>query len=196
MSSHLGGFRPVILRHLEIDGFFPIGHFHIQVPIFHYALDLPEAEDWVFSVYAWVSLLRGGVIMRIGKCEGALKTRLAAYKRSLDNAMSGELLPNAYFKGDTQPWEREGWVHYAGSPGAGIILARQLGRLAANETPREALARLESRLSARYDPPLSGVSRAGRQAKRRWEMRSGPAFAVSRRDRQPANDTLRVQRSP
>jgi hypothetical protein len=52
--------------------------------------------------------------------------------------MSGVLLPNTYFKGDTQPWEKEGWVHYAGGPDAGIILARQLGPLAANETLREA----------------------------------------------------------
>jgi hypothetical protein len=192
MFSQDPSFHPPNVCLMEVDGFFPIGHFHIEVPIFHYALDRTGAEDWVFAIYAWASVLRGGVVMRIGKSEGPLGSRLAAYKRSLDTVMSGVLLPNTYFKGDTQPWEREGWVHYAGGPNAGIILARQLGPLAANETPREALARLESRLSARYDPPLSGVSRSGRQAKRRWEARNGPTYAVSRRASRPANDTLRV----
>jgi len=110
MSSLDTGRGPSTSHPLESDGFRRIGNFHIEPPIFHYALDMPSAEGWLFSVYAWVSMLRGGVVMRIGKCEGPLRTRLAAYKRSLDDAMSGRLQPHTYFKGDTQPWETEGWI--------------------------------------------------------------------------------------
>jgi hypothetical protein len=126
-------------------------------------------------------MLRGGVVMRIGKCEGSLRTRLAAYKRSLDDAMSNLLQPNTNFKGDSQPWETEGWIQYASGPDAGAIFARQVGPLYGGESPREALAQLEARLIAQYEPPLCGVSRTGRNLKRQWEMRHGPTLAVSRR---------------
>jgi hypothetical protein len=169
------------LLRLHEDGFQRIGQFNIVSNMFYYNIDNEAAGEWVFSVYAWVSTLDDGAVLRIGKCEGPLRARLAAYKRSLEDAMGGRLGPDEYFKGDAQPWEVSGWRHYASAPQVGLIFALQVSSSSWQCLPGQALMQAESQLIGAYDPPLCGVSPSGRRAKRNWEAMHGPARAVNKR---------------
>jgi hypothetical protein len=180
MKHGVARLNPDLLRRLQSDGFTHIGKFEIEGAVFHYTINDAAVAEWLFSIYAWVSVIGEGKVLRIGKSEGPLRIRLAAYKRSLDDVMSGHLGPNEYFKGDTQPWEREGWNNHARSPGAGLIFAKQVTPLAADGI-KVSLRTSETRLIREYKPVLCPMSEAGRQAKRVWEAEHGPAFPISKR---------------
>ena len=165
---------------LMADGFVQIGHFAIRGSGFSYQFTHPEPPTWLHSVYAWVSLTGDGLVLRIGKCEGPLANRIAAYKRSLDDAMSGRLGSNEFFKGDTQPWEREGWIAHASAPAGGLLYAQQLAPLPGADRAI-ALERLERSFIKDYDPPLCGVSGAGTARKKAWVAEHGAAVAISKR---------------
>ena len=102
MSSNAHSLNKQFLRRLSTDRFHRIGWFNIENRrIFNYGLDLPGAEAWRLSVYAYVSYADGGTVMRIGKCEQELDVRLRGYKRDIECALSGLLGPNEYFIGGT-----------------------------------------------------------------------------------------------
>ena len=167
---------------LEVDGFVEIGRFRIEAGRFIYGFTNTEARTWLYSVYAWVGLADDGLVLRIGKAEGRLEKRIAAYKRSLDDAMSDRLGPGEFFLGDTQPWEREGWIAYASAPPGGLLYARQIASpTGADADTAATLEQLERGLIRRYDPPLCGVSPAGRSRKKAWVAERGIAVAVSKR---------------
>ena len=85
------------------DTFTPIGQFHLNPPHFTHHLTTPDAATWLHSLYAWVSRTPPHPVLRIGKAQGPLAIRLAAYRRSLSHAMHPDLPSNTHYKGDTPP---------------------------------------------------------------------------------------------
>jgi hypothetical protein len=163
------------LDKLSADLFVKIGAFEIIGRKFHLNIEYEGASEWASSVYAWVVVGSGGVVLRIGKCEDRLQKRLAQYKNSLEAVMSDRLRPNEYFKGDTKPWERELWLEFAGYPGAGMIFARSV--------PSQMLRAVERDLISRYNPLSCGDAPAGRFRRLAWIAKHGRPDPVSKRDR-------------
>ena len=142
----MGGPYSHIHAGLASDGFNEIGRFAIEAYRLKFEFTLPEAQEWVHSVYAWVGLVPPATVVRIGKCQWPLRTRIEAFRRSLDQVMSGGLRPNECFKGDTTPRERDGWIGHASAPHGGLIFACRHREATLRET--------ELRLIRAYDPPL------------------------------------------
>ncbi len=98
-------------RTLEEAGFSHVGHFWISHPCtFTVEYDLmPEAEWWVCTLYAFRI---SGEPVRIGKTEGVLRQRLAAWQRDVTNALKGK-----FHSGGTTQDEAEEWKKRLGNRG-------------------------------------------------------------------------------
>jgi hypothetical protein len=165
---------PSFQQRLEQDGFISIGWYEIkegnecEITVSH------EASDWEFSIYTHVSFAEGGKHVRIGKCEGALKSRLNAWPRYIGDALKITMARNEQFKGGTPPWEAQGWLDYTVPYGRrGLLFARHGQILATVDETKKALRGSEKEMLDIYDPPLCNDTPAGSKLRRAWIDKHG-----------------------
>lgn len=179
-SKHLLG--DTIVRQLAEDGFRSIGRFEIRDERhFEIHFDLKEAEDWCYSIYAFVSFANAGVIVRIGKCEQKLKSRLRGYKVNIGDALSGALGHNEMYRGGTKPWEPGGWLNYSLPFGGGMLFAKQIKATGSMTDVKKLLADIEVDLIQKHNPPLCGDSIAGRATRAEWIAKHGRPMRKAKR---------------
>jgi hypothetical protein len=135
---------PVPNRTLEEAGFYRVGHVSISRPSeFTVKYDfMPEAEWWVCSLYAF--RIKGKVV-RIGKTEGVLRQRIAAWQRDVTRALNGKRR-----KGGTTPQEAADWKRLLPAGRHGDFLAMPI--LSPNV---DVLRSKERQLVEEYGPPLN-----------------------------------------
>jgi hypothetical protein len=130
---------------LEDDGFVAVGRVTFRPPaslVIHF--DRDDAKGWGPALYAF---RLGGEVVRIGKCEVALKARMVQTEKLVSRALSG-----IFQKGGTNPWEAFEWRQR--------LTKHQNGELLAREGPTTE----ERALIRRYDPPLCNDSPRARFA--------------------------------
>jgi hypothetical protein len=103
---------------------------------------MPEAEWWVCSLYAF--RIRAEVV-RIGKTEGVLRQRIAAWQRDVTNALNGK-----FHKGGPTRDEINKWKKYLLHNRRGDFLAMPV--LSPNV---DVLRSRERKFVEEYDPPLN-----------------------------------------
>jgi hypothetical protein len=102
---------------------------------------MSEAEWWVCSLYAF--RIRGEAV-RIGKTEGVLRQRIAAWQRDVTNALKGK-----FHRGGTTQDEAEEWKKRLGNRREDFLAMRIL-------PPNiEVLRSKERQLVEECDPPLN-----------------------------------------
>jgi hypothetical protein len=173
-------------QRLAADGFTEIGHYTItgtgEGRRFNYTVENAAANLWRFSIYAYVSLAGGGKVIRIGKCQAALQTRLNSYVYHIGGAIRSPEGLNEQFKGSTPPWERDGWLEYTLPQGRGLIFAQSMPALSSEAEAKLSLRTREAALIQRYDPPLCNDSPAGRKRKADWLASHGRPRLRYKRD--------------
>jgi hypothetical protein len=186
MSHYERALSPELSARLAADEFIQIGRFKIvdlqTHRTFEFQIDRSEANNWHYSVYAYVSLSNGGKVIRVGKCEQRLSGRLKTYVYHVGLAVREKVGLNEQFKGSTPPWEREGWLHYMPSSETGLIFAQSVVPGPDERTTKELLRSRERHLINQYDPPLCNDSVAGRKLKADWIARYGKPTIRLKRD--------------
>lgn len=131
---------------LKGDGFVLVGHVTLKLPsTFKIVFDKrPEAQCWSPTIYAFQI---GGEVVRIGKTEHVLCSRIEQWNRDVSRALAGD------FKiGGTNPWEAFEWRKR---------LRKKNGEFLAKKfvpPDKEQLRRSERSLIGCYDPPLCNDS--------------------------------------
>jgi hypothetical protein len=164
---------PAFASQLAEEGFSYVGYYEIGSDNACKIYVDKKAGNWEFSIYTHVSYVDGGKHVRIGKCEGPLRTRLNSWPRYIGDALKITMLRNRQFKGGTPPWEAQGWVDYTVPYGRGLLFAHRVERLATIEETKRALRYLEKQLQDRYNPPLCNDTVAGRKLRDEWVRKHG-----------------------
>ena len=142
-------------RKLEEAGFFRVGHVKIS-PLSTFTVEydiMPESEWWVCSLYAF--RIRGEVV-RIGKTEGVLRQRIAAWQRDVTSALNGR-----FHRGGTTRDEANEWKKLLPPNRRGDFLAMPI--LSPNV---DVLRSRERQFVEEYDPPLNHERRRSRKTQK------------------------------
>ncbi len=144
-----------IHRTLEEDGFVLVGHISINGPsTFEVKFDVrKEAEWWPAVVYAFRI---EGVVVRIGKCEGTLRTRMKQWVKNVSAGLKGN-----HTKGSTTAQEATEWRKRLGSRRGELLVLRP------SIPDEELLKQQEKELIKSYDPPFCWDSPSNRKQKRK-----------------------------
>jgi hypothetical protein len=128
---------------IEDDGFVPVGRVMFDPPArLVIQFDLADARGWGPALYAFRI---GGEVVRIGKTEYSLKSRMIQTEKLFSRSLSG-----VFQKSGPNAWETFEWRRRLQQHGYGELLAR------------EGPTAEERALIKRYDPPLCNDSPCAR----------------------------------
>lgn len=151
----LEGQHMTIDRTLEDDGFILVGHISIQPPsTFVVKFDVrKDTEWWPAVIYAFRI---GNEVVRMGKSENTLRTRMKQWGKDVSNGLAGK-----YLKGATTEPEAEEWRKRLNSEQGELWVLRVC------IPDAELLEQREKELIKAYDPPLCWDSPSNRKRRRK-----------------------------